>query len=189
MELGAQPRPAPAALPSPRVSAHPAVPAIPSASPDPATQPAPAAEPYGEAYSQSSVAASETEGDPWLLSYVDHANGTDIHLAYRSDSRVGEGLRKKLGGNFIWFVHNGDAYVIRDPATVKAAYELFAPQETLGKRQAALGKQQEELGRRQEALGEQQKTVRVTIPGDLSPACKRSRRRSGNWERPPRRRT
>ena len=31
-----------------------------------------------------------------------------------------ESLRKKINGDFIWFIHNGESYIIRDAATVSA---------------------------------------------------------------------
>jgi beta-lactamase regulating signal transducer with metallopeptidase domain len=80
-------------------------------------------------------------------------------------------LRQNYPGDFIWFIHDGKAYVIRDPATIKRAMEFFAPaqelgrkQEELGKQQEALGEQQEALGKQQEALGEQMEKVHVKIP-------------------------
>ena len=80
-------------------------------------------------------------------------------------------LRQQYPGDFIWFIRDGKAYIIRDPATVKRAMELFAPaqelgrkQEELGRQQEALGAQQEALGKQQETLGEQMEKVRVKIP-------------------------
>ncbi len=51
---------------------------------------------------------------------------------------------------------DGAAYVIRDPATLRRAAAIMAPQQELGRRQGALGRQQGELGRRQGALGREQ---------------------------------
>jgi len=90
-----------------------------------------------------------------------------------SDSRPGfvNSLRQSFPGDFIWFIRGGKAYVIRDPAAIKQAMDLFAPsqalgrqQEELGRQQEALGAQQEALGAKQEALGEQMEKVRVKIP-------------------------
>jgi hypothetical protein len=82
-------------------------------------------------------------------------------------------LQKKIPGDFIWFIHGGNSYVIRDAATVKSARELYAPQEELGRKQEALGKQQEELGKQQEALGKEQEAVRVRVPSDLEERLKK----------------
>ncbi len=90
-----------------------------------------------------------------------------------SDSRPGfvNSLRQSFPGDFIWFIHGGKAYIIRDPATIKQAMDFFAlsqalgrQQEELGKQQEALGAQQEALGAKQEALGQQMQKVHVKIP-------------------------
>jgi beta-lactamase regulating signal transducer with metallopeptidase domain len=97
------------------------------------------------------------------------SNGFTISSDGNSD--VANSLRRSFSGDFIWFIHDGKAYIIRDPATVKQAMDFFAPtqelgrqQEALGKQQEALGAQQEALGAKQEALGEQMEKVRVKIP-------------------------
>jgi beta-lactamase regulating signal transducer with metallopeptidase domain len=97
------------------------------------------------------------------------SNGLTISSDGNSD--VANSLRRSFSGDFIWFVHDGKAYIIRDPATVKQAIDFFAPaqelgrqQEALGKQQEALGAQQEALGAKQEALGEQMEKVHVKIP-------------------------
>ena len=82
-------------------------------------------------------------------------------------------LQKKTPGDFIWFVHNGESYLIRDSATVKTAQALYEPMEELGKKQAALGKQQEEFGRQQEAIGREMEKVRVQVPLDLEARLKK----------------
>ncbi len=89
-------------------------------------------------------------------------NGSD------DDRRAVEALRKKISGDFIWFIHNGNAYVINDVTTVQGAKQLYAPMDELGKQQEELGKQQEELGKQQEALGKQQEGVRVDVPANLT---------------------
>jgi beta-lactamase regulating signal transducer with metallopeptidase domain len=93
--------------------------------------------------------------------------------AGRSDSRPGfvNSLHQSFPGDFVWFIRSGKAYIIRDPAIIKQAMDLFAPsqalgrqQEELGKQQEALGAQQEALGAKQEALSEQMEKVHVQIP-------------------------
>ncbi len=73
-------------------------------------------------------------------------------------------LRSKIGDEFIWFRRDGKAYVIRDPATWKAAHKLFEPQQILGQRQGELGEQQAKLGELQAELGQKQSMVRTTLP-------------------------
>jgi beta-lactamase regulating signal transducer with metallopeptidase domain len=97
------------------------------------------------------------------------SNGLTISSDGNSD--VANSLRRSFSGDFIWFIHDRKAYIIRDPATVKQAIDFFAPtqelgrqQEALGKQQEALGVQQEALGAKQGALGEQMEKVRVKIP-------------------------
>jgi len=87
------------------------------------------------------------------------------------DSSIANSLRRNFPGDFIWFIRDGKAYIVRDPATIKQAMDFFATarelgrqQEALGKQQEALGAQQEALGAKQEALGEQMEKVHVKIP-------------------------
>jgi beta-lactamase regulating signal transducer with metallopeptidase domain len=164
------------------MQAPPAVPAAPTPAPAPAVAPrAPApppasspAEPYSYAYSQSSGATvTNSEDDGWLLSCVNTDGCGDMILVDRFDSDQVGPLRKKLGNNFIFFIHNGNSYVIRDAATVKAAVDLFVPPKELARKQAALAKQQEELSKQQEALGKQQESVRVNVPSDLEARLKK----------------
>jgi len=82
-------------------------------------------------------------------------------------------LQRKIGGDFIWFIHSGNSYVVRDSATFQRAIALYAPMEELGREQEELGRQQEALGRKQEDLGKQQEAVRVKVPTDLEARLKR----------------
>jgi beta-lactamase regulating signal transducer with metallopeptidase domain len=95
----------------------------------------------------------------------------NFSISTDGNSAVANSLRRNFPGDFIWFIHEGKAYIIRDAATIKQAMDLFAParelgrqQEELGKQQEGLGAQQEALGAKQEALGEQMEKVRVKIP-------------------------
>jgi bla regulator protein blaR1 len=76
-------------------------------------------------------------------------------------------LQKKIGGDFIWFIHAGNSYVIRDASVVAHARQLYAPMEELGRQQDELGRQQDVLGRKQDEFGRQQDEVRVEVPPDL----------------------
>lgn len=95
----------------------------------------------------------------------------NFSISTDGNSAGANSLRRNFPGDFIWFIHDGKAYIIRDAATIKQAMDFFAParelgrqQEELGKQQEALGAQQEALGAKQEALGEQMEKVRVKIP-------------------------
>src|SRR5262249_52173993 len=73
-------------------------------------------------------------------------------------------LRNKIQSDFIWFKHEGRAYIVTDRATVEEAKGYFAPQEELGRQQAELGARQAELGAKQAELGRQQAAVAVEMP-------------------------
>jgi beta-lactamase regulating signal transducer with metallopeptidase domain len=114
-------------------------------------------------------------GKSWVSvssrSYSLHTDAPGVPAGSDSDSGSVQSLRRNFPGDFIWFIHGGKAYIIRDPATVKQAMDFFAPaqalgrqQEALGKQQETLGAQQEALGAKQEALGAQMEKVRVKIP-------------------------
>ena len=82
-------------------------------------------------------------------------------------------VRGKVHGDFVYYEHDGHAYVIDDPAFVAQAKALYKPMEELGRQQEALGKKQEELGRQQEELGRKQELANVPTP-DVSkeiPGC------------------
>jgi beta-lactamase regulating signal transducer with metallopeptidase domain len=98
-------------------------------------------------------------------------SSNNFTISTERNSDVANSLRRNFPGDFIWFIHDGKANIIRDPATIKQAMDFFAPaqelgrkQDELGKQQEALGAQQEALGAKQEALGEQMEKVRVKIP-------------------------
>jgi beta-lactamase regulating signal transducer with metallopeptidase domain/predicted nucleic acid-binding Zn-ribbon protein len=76
-------------------------------------------------------------------------------------------VRKQVHGDFLYYEHQGHAYVIDDPALVAKAKALYAPIDELGRQQEALGKKQEELGRQQEELGKKQEQASVPTP-DIS---------------------
>jgi len=71
------------------------------------------------------------------------------------DMRRARSLRAGTEG-LLYVRSRGAAYVIRDPATLRQAEAIFAPQQEVGARQGELGRQQGELGRRQGELGAEQ---------------------------------
>jgi len=71
------------------------------------------------------------------------------------DIRRARALRSRQEG-LLYIRRGGAEYVIRDPATLRRAEEIFQPQKDLGSRQAALGSQQAALGHRQAGLGAEQ---------------------------------
>ena len=142
-----------------------------------------AARAYHYAYTQSAgttITNSTNADESWTFSTPNEgmdfaiASGKSVMMFGSGDDRDNvKSLQKKIPGDFIWFIHNGNAYVIRDAPTVKSAQALFAPMEELGRKQEELGRQQEELGKQQEALGKQQDSVRVKVPGNLEARLKK----------------
>ena len=91
------------------------------------------------------------------MSYVLYSggNGSSMSSGSSTDFRLAE--RYRAGNAPLLYVRqDGAAYVIRDPAILRRAEAIMAPQRELGRRQGALGQQQGELGRRQGALGREQ---------------------------------
>lgn len=65
--------------------------------------------------------------------------------------------RYRTGNAPLLFVRNqGATYIIRDPAYLRRAEAIVAPQQKLGEQQGALGRQQGDLGRKQGKLGQEQ---------------------------------
>jgi beta-lactamase regulating signal transducer with metallopeptidase domain len=125
-------------------------------------------------HSNTLITGEDDDGQQFVISSGNSSvvvSGNGFTMNSDGESNFVNSLRHNLSGDFIWFIRDGKAYVIRDPATIKRAMEFFAPaqelgrkQEELGKQQEALGAQQEALGRQQEALGDRMEKVRVRIP-------------------------
>ena len=92
------------------------------------------------------------------------------------DLRRARKFRYQVGDDYIWFRRDDKAYIIRDPATVKAAQKLFESHGDLGRMQAELGAEQARLGELQARLGDQQRGVRTTLP-DLTREVERLKER------------
>jgi hypothetical protein len=172
--------------PPPPEPAPPTEPAAPVASlgatpGPPPRQPLPPQKPRGPAplTEKGSNRVSSGEQNDWNFNSregMDFAivSGKSVMMNGSEDDRAAvESLRKKINGDFIWFIHNGESYVIRDAATVKATRDLYAPMEELGRKQEALGKQQEALGEQQEALGKQMEAIKINVPSDLEARLKK----------------
>lgn len=170
------PQPAPVGEPAPGVAGVGATPGPPPRGPRRPQHPeAPA--PPSEGISSGVPSGDENN---WIFNNrregMDFAivSGKSVMMNGSEDDRDEvESLRKRINGDFIWLIHNGQSYVIRDAATVKAARELYAPMEELGRKQEALGKQQEALGEQQEALGKQMEAIKINVPGDLEARLKK----------------
>ncbi|MGA7090061.1 MAG: M56 family metallopeptidase [Candidatus Acidiferrales bacterium] len=136
--------------------------------PSPLSFPALAQAPNAPGSSVSSPAGVITFSfDSDDLHYVIVSGDSTTISGDSGDAEHVQALRKENSGDFIWFERDGKSYIIRDPAIVKRARELFAPMDRLSKQQDELGARQEALGKQQDALGQQQEEVRVNIP-DMS---------------------
>ncbi|MGB8673968.1 MAG: M56 family metallopeptidase [Candidatus Acidiferrales bacterium] len=136
--------------------------------PSPLSFPALAQAPNAPGSSVSSPAGVITFSfDSDDLHYVIVSGDSTTISGDSGDAEHVQALRKENSGDFIWFERDGKSYIIRDPAIVKRARELFAPMDQLSKQQDELGARQEALGKQQDALGQQQEEVRVNIP-DMS---------------------
>jgi beta-lactamase regulating signal transducer with metallopeptidase domain len=124
--------------------------------------------------SKNRVVIGDNDGEEFTVVSGNSAvsvSSNSFTITSDGDSSVANSLRRNFPGDFIWFIRDGKAYIIRDPATIKQAMDFFALSQTLGRQQEALGKQQEALGTqqqvlgaKQEALGEQMQKVHVKIP-------------------------
>lgn len=80
-----------------------------------------------------------------------------------------EKARKVAHGHFLWFRHEGKAYVIDDPTTVAQIEAMNQPMEDVGKQMKELGEQMRATGEQQRAMGKQMRDVAIPTP-DLTKA-------------------
>ncbi|HEV2387460.1 MAG TPA: M56 family metallopeptidase [Candidatus Acidoferrales bacterium] len=164
-----KPSPPPPASPAAMPSPAPQAPAAPSAAP----APEPPAPPDRRLRSHRWMSMEFSCDDGQGYAVVSGAGSITECGSYEDIQHVRR-LRSQISGGFVWFRKDGRSYIIRDPATVKAAVEAFAPQQALAQQQAELGRQQAALGGRQAALGMQQAGVRINIDlPDLTAVMKR----------------
>ncbi len=159
-----QAAPAPAPMPAPAGGV--VAPVIP---PAPAVPPTFAAMPFAPTTGPGQGEESETwysNGDCSNGNAFAIVSGLKITMQCGSerDFEQVQKLRKKTGGDFIWFRKNGNAYIVRDPETVRRALAAFAPMQVLARQQAELGREQATLGAKQAALGMQQAESRLVLP-------------------------
>jgi len=149
----------------------PAAPVLAQAPAEPVAPSAPAAEPgeqegttvhtrHGYAYGFYS------DGDSYAIASKNNANNYESFSGTWDKDVKGDldRARAMASGDFLWFKHDGKAYIVDDPAIVAQLKAMYQPMEELGKRQSELGKQQSELGRKQSALGRQQRLASVPTP-------------------------
>ena len=91
------------------------------------------------------------------LSYVFFEGGSGSSMSSGTSDDYRLAARYRAGRTPMLYVReDGAGYVIRDPAILRRAQAIMAPQQELGRRQGALGRQQGALGRQQGALGAEQ---------------------------------
>ncbi len=108
------------------------------------------------------------DGESWAI--VDGPRNDVTFTGSWDSERKAEidAARRTAKGPFLWFTHEGKAYIVTDPAVIARVRAMYKPMEPLSRQQEALGKQQEAMGRQMEGLARQQETAaRVKMP-DLS---------------------
>lgn len=119
--------------------------------PPPPPPPAPPAPPAPPKAPKHTMSWNDHDGDPWILLHGDSAtmSGSTDDIRHAKAVRHGD-------EDVLWFRRDGQAYVIRDAATLTALKEAFRPQIALGEKQGELGAQQGRLGAKQGLLGAKQ---------------------------------
>ena len=89
--------------------------------------------------------------DAWVLvrEHGDWNNGSGTD----DDWLAGKAAVERAGDDGLWFRMGHERYLVTDPAVLKRAAEIVAPQEELGRRQGRLGRRQGQIGRMQGELG------------------------------------
>jgi len=82
----------------------------------------------------------------------------------REDAEHARSLKQKYSGDFIWFEHDGKAYVTADGATVSRAKQLWQPNEELAKQQKDLGKQMHDLQKQMEDSRQKFEDAKIKLP-------------------------
>lgn len=73
----------------------------------------------------------------------------------RADWRDIEAAKRAIPGEFLWFRHDGKAYVVRDAGVVAKIVETWSPVDRLGVEMEGYGREMEKHGKKMEALGRQ----------------------------------
>ena len=93
------------------------------------------------------------DDDAWML--LHDRDSSTMNGSVEDIERVRE--RYQRGDEpLLWVRRDGKEWIVRDPALLRRAEELFAPMRELGAKQADLGAKQAELGARQANLGAKQ---------------------------------
>ncbi|MCY1019383.1 M56 family metallopeptidase [Pyxidicoccus sp. MSG2] len=137
--------PVPAGLPVPRVGAVPSVLPLPRVAAVAPVPPPPPAPPRGR----------HDDDDDDDSSYVLLADNMAMMNGSSVDLNLA-GMFKQPGKELLYVRRKGEAFIIRDPATLKAVRTALEPTRELGKAQGDLGEKQGALGGKQGDLGQKQ---------------------------------
>ncbi len=96
---------------------------------------------------------SHDEGEPMI-----YLQGENKSVGFSTSSGQWDRVRTLQRGDeaLVWFVRDGQEYVIRDPALLAEVKRAYRPVMELGERQGSLGSDQGELGTEQGELGARQ---------------------------------
>lgn len=108
----------------------------------------------------SHVTSHQSSDEPYAL--VRAGQRTTWVGQHRGGSDEVEALRAKYPGNFVWFRQGGQAYVVRDPATVAKVEAAWAGTEKLGRDMAGIEAPMQEKSSAMGALG---KKMEVSVRG------------------------
>ena len=140
--------PAPNSNPSPVTPPTPVTPASPATFSPPAPPPAPDA---GDAHIVIEHDDADRNEEGVLAIHSDHSN-----LMYNRGNQL-----PSKDGDYIYFGHNGEPYLIQDPQIIAKAQALLAPMQALREKEGALRDQQSILRIQQRKLHSQQHTIRL----------------------------
>lgn len=85
-----------------------------------------------------------------------------------------QAARRAPGGDFLWFVRAGRAYVVTDPALFERARQAWRESDALGRQMEALGDRMEVHGKKMEALGKRME--QLTPRQEPSPEARKAMR-------------
>ena len=134
----------------------------PPAAPKPAPGPAPAPKPPTPPSDMLNAWTYGVLGEEAVISYGDSFHGYGTFNS--SDFDHFKALRRASNSDFIWFRRDGKAYIIRDPAIVERAKDIYARLRLLEQTQENLQFQQDLLSAQQEELSRQMGRARVEVP-------------------------
>lgn len=90
------------------------------------------------------------------------AHGTNLS-GDSADWKDIEAAKRSIKGEFLWFRHDGKAWVVQDPDVLAKANAAWAPLDRLGAQMDDYGKQMDQHGKRMEALGKEMETSAAKI--------------------------